>query len=50
MEWFKDSTVRCEKSLYKVMEEDFLPVLPEIIETRVSLAIYYIISAFFQSL
>ena len=36
VEWFKESTVRCEKTLSKVMEEDFLPVLPEIIDTRVS--------------
>lgn len=35
-EWFKDSSVRCEKSLAKVIREDFLPVLPEIIEARVS--------------
>ena len=35
-EWFKESATRCEKALAKVIEEDFLPVLPEIIETRVS--------------
>ncbi|XP_053384151.1 uncharacterized protein LOC123536403 isoform X3 [Mercenaria mercenaria] len=33
-EWYKDSPVRCEKSLSKVIREDFLPVLPEIIEAR----------------
>ena len=38
-EWFKESTVRCEKALSKVIEEDFLPVLPEIIETRVSFVV-----------
>ena len=38
-EWFKESTVRSEKALSKVIEEDFLPVLPEIIETRVSLTV-----------
>jgi hypothetical protein len=35
-QWFKESPVRCEKSLSKVIREDFLPVLPEIIEARVS--------------
>lgn len=38
-EWFKDSDVRCEKSLSKVIREDFLPVLPEIIEARVSIVL-----------
>ncbi|KAL4225500.1 cat eye syndrome chromosome region [Mactra antiquata] len=33
-EWFKDSTVKCEKSLSKEIRENFLPVLPEIIEAR----------------
>lgn len=35
-EWFKDSAVRCEKALSKEIRENFLPVLPEIIEARVS--------------
>lgn len=35
-EWYKDSPVRCEKALSKIIREDFLPVLPEIIEARVS--------------
>jgi len=35
-EWFKDSEVRCERALSKIIREDFLPVLPEIIEARVS--------------
>lgn len=42
-EWFNDSDVRCEKSLSKVIREDFLPVLPEIIEARVSIALPFII-------
>lgn len=42
-EWFKDSPVRCEKSLSKVIREDFLPVLPEIIEARVSTVQVFVI-------
>ncbi|XP_052801093.1 uncharacterized protein LOC128231883 [Mya arenaria] len=33
-EWYKDSQVRSEKALSKIIREDFLPVLPEIIEAR----------------
>ncbi|KAH3884183.1 hypothetical protein DPMN_008156 [Dreissena polymorpha] len=33
-EWYKESPVRCEKALSKIIREDFLPVLPEIIEAR----------------
>ncbi|KAK3602637.1 hypothetical protein CHS0354_034227 [Potamilus streckersoni] len=33
-EKFKGSTVRSERSLAKAIQEDFLPVLPEIIENR----------------
>jgi len=35
-EWYKESPVRCERALSKVITDDFLPVLPEIIEARVS--------------
>ena len=35
-EWFRDSTVKCEKELYKCLSVDFLPAIPEIIEAKVS--------------
>ena len=42
-EWFSDSQSRCEKMLMKLIKDDFLPVLPEIIEARVSETIMYLL-------
>lgn len=41
-EWFKDSQTKCERALSKVIREDFLPVLLEIIEARVSEYFHFI--------
>lgn len=41
-EWFKESQTKCERALSKVIREDFLPVLSEIIEARVSEYFYFI--------